>query len=144
MKLHRRQLLAVALAPVAPHAAATGEAMRHAIEAFAGGARIQSGRVQLEIAPLVENGNTVPVTVAFDSPMTAADHVKAIALFTPRNPQPEVAVFHFTPRSGRARVATRIRLATSQPLVAVAKLSDGSCWQTAVDVLVTLAACVEG
>lgn len=76
--------------------------------------------------------------------MTAADHVRAIALFTPRNPQPDVAVFHFTPRSGRARVATRMRLATSQTLVAVARLSDGSCWQSTVDVVVTLAACVEG
>jgi sulfur-oxidizing protein SoxY len=105
---------------------------------------VRNGRITIEIAELVENGNAVPVSVQVQSPMTAADHVQSLALFTERNPQPEVAVFHFSPRSGRARVDTRIRLATSQPLVAVAKMNDGSLWRHHVDVIVTLAACLEG
>ena len=124
-------------------ARAAPEAMRAAIDAFTGGAPLGSGRVGLEIAPLVENGNTVPVTVRVDSAMTEADHVRRIALFTERNPEPGVAVFHLGPRSGRAEVATRMRLATSQTVLAVAQMNDGSCWQAAADVIVTLAACVE-
>ena len=102
------------------------------------------GRVQLELPEMVENGNAVPTTVSVDSPMSAADHVVAIALFTGRNPLPEVAEFRLGPRAGRARVVTRIRLATSQKVVAAARMSDGSVWTRTMDVLVTLAACVEG
>jgi sulfur-oxidizing protein SoxY len=103
-----------------------------------------TGRVRLEIAPLVENGNAVPVAVRVESPMTAADHVREIAVFTERNPQLDVVRFHLGPHNGRAEVATRMRLATSQNVVALARLSDGSVWQHAVAVLVTLAACIEG
>ncbi len=117
---------------------------REALAALTGGVQPRAGRVVLEIAPLVDNGNTVPVTVSFDSPMTAADHVRRLALLTPRNPQPEVAVFTLGPASGRAQVATRMRLATSQTVLALAQTSDGTWWQTGVEVLVTLAACVEG
>jgi sulfur-oxidizing protein SoxY len=127
-------------------AQATPEAMRTAIAAFIGGAPLRDGRpglVTLDIAPLVENGNTVPVTVRVASPMTEADHVRRIALFTELNPEPGVAVFHLGPWSGRAEVATRMRLATSQTVVAVVQTSDGSCWRAAVEVIVTLAACVE-
>jgi sulfur-oxidizing protein SoxY len=119
-------------------------ALQTAMDAFTGGRKPDIGRVQLDIAPLVENGNTVPVAVRVDSAMTAADHVRRIALFTERNPQPEVAVFNLSLLSGRAEVATRMRLATSQRVVALAELQDGSCWQRTVDVVVTLAACVEG
>jgi len=125
-------------------AAATPQALREAIAAFTGGATARAGRVQIEIAELVENGNAVPVSIAVQSPMTEADHVRRIALFTERNPDPGVAIFHLTPRNGRARVATRMRLATSQQVVALAQMSDGTCWQATVDVVVTLAACVEG
>jgi sulfur-oxidizing protein SoxY len=76
--------------------------------------------------------------------MTAADHVVAIAVFNERNLQREVIKATLGPRAGKAQVATRIRLATSQKLVAVARLSDGSHWQQTVDVIVTLAACIEG
>jgi sulfur-oxidizing protein SoxY len=76
--------------------------------------------------------------------MTAADHVREIAVFTEKNPQLDVVRFHLGPANGRAEVATRIRLATSQHVVALARLSDGSVWQHSVDVLVTLAACIEG
>jgi len=100
--------------------------------------------VKLDIPPLVENGNAVPVSVAVESSMTEADHVRAIGLFNERNPQPHVLIAHIGPRAGRATFATRMRLATSQRLVAVAQMSDGSVWSETAEVVVTLAACVEG
>ncbi len=133
-------LLAVAIAPALRAAEPTLDA---AIRTWAGDATPHDGRVTLVIAELVENGNAVPVTVRVDSPMTAAEHVTEIALFNQRNPQREVARFQLGPHNGRAEVSTRIRLATSQRLVALARLSDGSVWQHQVDVLVTLAACIE-
>jgi sulfur-oxidizing protein SoxY len=104
---------------------------------------VREGKVVLDIAELIDNGNAVPVRISVASPMTAADHVAAIALFNERNPQREVITVRLGPRAGRAEVATRIRLATSQKLVAVARLSDGSCWARTVEVIVTLAACIE-
>lgn len=120
-----------------------GDQLDDAIRVWTGGAQVQSGRVKLDIAELVDNGNTVPISVSVDSPMTAADHVVAIAVFNQKNPQADVARFQLGPRAGRASVATRIRLATTQKLAAVARLSDGSYWQHTVDVIVTLAACIE-
>jgi sulfur-oxidizing protein SoxY len=144
--MDRRQLIfaGVALCGVAsrPAVAAAAE-LEAAVRDFTGGAAPRDGRVRLDVAPLVENGNTVPLTVSAESPMTAADHVSAIAVFNTRNPQRDVAIFHFTPRSGRATVSTRIRLATSQTLVAVARMSDGSYWTTQTSVIVTLAGCIE-
>lgn len=145
---HRRRFLAAgtglsAWLLVRPVAAAPDD-LAGAIAAFAGGAKVQTGKVTLEVSTLVDNGNTVPVTVKVDSPMTAADHVKAIALFNERNPQREVFKAVLGPRAGRAAVSTRIRLATTQKLVAIAQLSDGSFWSHTVDVVVTLAACIEG
>lgn len=125
-------------------ARATPQALEAAIAAFAEGRTPREGRVTLDVAPLIENGNVVPLTLRVASPMTADDHVRQIALFNERNPNTETAVFHLGPRNGRAVVSTRIRLATSQRLVALAKLNDGSVWQHGVDVIVTLAACVEG
>jgi sulfur-oxidizing protein SoxY len=144
----RRQLLAagaglVGWAVVRPAAAAPTE-LAAAIDAFAGGVPVRQGKVTLEVAALVDNGNNVPVTVSVDSPMTAADHVTAIALFNERNPERDVTRFQLTPRSGRASVSTGIRLATSQKLVAVARMSDGTFWSKAVEVVVVLAACIEG
>ena len=124
-------------------ARATPDAMEAAVRDFVGEADIRPGRVTLDVAPLVENGNSVPLTVSVDSPMTPTEFVRAIALFNEKNPQPHVAVSHLGPRSGRAFVATRIRLATSQRVLAVAELSDGSFWSDTADVIVTLAACVE-
>lgn len=145
--VQRRPLLLATLLPVLPvwpgQATATPEALAAAINAHTGGAPLRDGRIRIDIAELVENGNTVPLALQVDSPMTVADHVQTLAVFTEKNPQPEVAVFHFSPASGRARVSTRIRLATSQRLVAVARLSDGSHWRAQADVLVTLAACIE-
>jgi len=144
----RRALLQTALGlgasiVIRPAAGANAPSLETAIRVFASEAPVKVGRVLLDIAPLVENGNAVPVTVSVESPMTAADHVRRIAIFNELNPQRDVAVFTLGPRAGRAKVATRVRLATSQRLVAVAQLSDGTYWQHAVDVIVTLAACVE-
>ncbi|HSV53319.1 MAG TPA: SoxY-related AACIE arm protein [Burkholderiaceae bacterium] len=125
-------------------ATAAPDDLAGAIAGFAGGAPVRTGKVKLDIAELVDNGNTVPVTISVDSPMTSAEHVRAIAIFNERNPQREVAKFTLGPRAGRAVASTRIRLATSQKLVAVAQLSDGTYWSHTVDVVVTLAACIEG
>jgi sulfur-oxidizing protein SoxY len=130
-------------AGVCPLAQATPSEMQAAIAAFSGGVIPQSGSVRLVVPELVENGNSVPVSVKVDSPMTERDHVRRIALFSEKNPQPQVAVFHLGPRSGRAEVLTRIRLADSQRLVAIAELTDGRFVQTSVEVIVTLAACIE-
>ncbi|HZV63974.1 MAG TPA: SoxY-related AACIE arm protein [Telluria sp.] len=141
----RRRVLAGlgALALLRP-AAATPEAMAAAIKAFTGGAVPRTGKVALDVSLLVDNGNTVPITIRVDSPMTAGDHVAAIAVFNERNPETGVAVFTLGPRAGKAEVSTRIRMATSQKLVAVARMSDGSFWQHSAEVVVTLAACIEG
>ena len=124
-------------------ARATPAAMQEAIRKVVGASTVSPGRVKLEMPPLSENGNTVPLTVSVESPMTAADYVKAIHVFTELNPQPDVVSFRLGPRAGRARVATRIRLATTQTVVAVSELSDGSVWSDTVAVVVTLAACLE-
>jgi sulfur-oxidizing protein SoxY len=148
MRTSRRQLLLggaglLSVALVRP-ALATPDDMQAAIRAFIGEARPQQGRIHLEIPQLVENGNAAPVTVTVDSPMSEADHVKAIGLFNEKNPQPNVAVFHLGPRAGRARIETRMRLATSQTITALAMMSDGSVWSDTAQVIVTLAACIEG
>jgi len=123
---------------------APGKQMAEAIADFAQGKPVQPGRVKLDIAELVDNGNVVPVSVSVDSPMTLANHVQQIAIFNDRNPQRDVAVFTLGPRAGKAVVATRMRLSTSQKLSAVARMNDGSVWITTVDVIVVLAACIEG
>ena len=122
---------------------ATPAMLNNAIRNVVGEAQLRTGRVKLDIPPLVENGNTVPMTVSVASAMTADDHVKSIHVFNEKNPQPNIANFHLTPQAGRAQVATRIRLADTQKVVAIAKLSDGSFWSVSVDVIVTLAACTE-
>src|SRR5664279_3863093 len=108
------------------YAGATPASMASAIRQVTGEAAVQPGKVRLEVPPLVENGNTVPLTVSVTSPMTAADHVKSIYIFNEKNPQPNVVAIHIGPRAGRARVSTRIRLADTQTIVAIARMSDGS------------------
>jgi len=129
---------------VRPASAQDAAALAAAVAQFAGGQPIQKGRVKLEIASLVDNGNVVPMRVTVDSSMTASDRVTEIAVFNEKNPQRDVARFALGPRCGRADVATRIRLATSQKLVALARMGDGSIWSDTVDVIVVLAACIEG
>lgn len=123
---------------------ANADELAAAVASYAGGQKITPGKIKIEIAELVDNGNVVPITVKVDSPMTSANHVKAIAVFNEKNPQREVAKFTFGPRYGKSEVSTRIRLATTQKLVAVAQMSDGTFWSDTVEVIVTLAACLEG
>jgi sulfur-oxidizing protein SoxY len=122
---------------------ATPQEMQEAIRKIVGSAPVTKGRVKLELPPLSENGNTVPLTVSIESAMTPADHVRAIHVFTELNPQPEVVSFRLGPRAGRARVSTRIRLANTQTVTAIGELSDGSFWSATAAVVVTLAACLE-
>jgi sulfur-oxidizing protein SoxY len=124
-------------------AEATPAMLASAIRNLVGEAPVRTGKVKLDIPPLVENGNTVPMTVSVTSPMTADDHVKSIHVFNEKNPQPNIGNFYIGPAAGRAQVSTRIRLADSQKIVAIAQFSDGSFWSTSIDVVVTLAACTE-
>jgi sulfur-oxidizing protein SoxY len=117
--------------------------MEAAIRAFTGTAPISYGKVELVLPALVENGNSVPLTVNVAHWMEPNDYVKAIAIFNEKNPQPNVATFHLTPRAGRATVSTRIRLGDSQKITAIAQLSDGSFWSDEAEVIVTLPACAE-
>lgn len=122
---------------------ATPASMQAAIRQVVGEASVRPGKVAIDVPPIVENGNTVPLTVSVDSPMTAADHVKAIHVFNEKNPQPNVISVHLGPRAGRAAVSTRIRLADTQTIVVIAELSDGTFWSADAEVIVTIAACVE-
>jgi len=117
--------------------------MAEAIRKVVGTATPTEGRVKLDVPPLVENGNTVPLTVTVESPMTAADYVKAIHVFNEKNPQPNVLSARLGPLSGKAIVGTRIKLGDSQRIVAIAETSDGKFWIAGADVIVTLAACLE-
>jgi sulfur-oxidizing protein SoxY len=133
----------VGLGALSSASRATPAAMAEAVRKVAGAAPIREGRVKLDVPPLIDNGNAVPLSVVVESPMTAADHVKAIHVFAERNPLPNILSVHLGPRSGRARVATRVRLADTQNVLAVAQFSDGSFWSDRVHVVVTLSACLE-
>lgn len=133
-----------AFAQLPPNIAAERQAaLRAAIRKATNGAAVRAGKVTISIPPLIDNGNTVPISVIVDSPMTEADHVKAIHLFTEKNPQPYVLTAHLGPRAGRARVDTRARIADTGQVIAIAQLSDGSFWSDTVSVVVTLSACLE-
>jgi sulfur-oxidizing protein SoxY len=125
-------------------AGATPESMAEAISQTVGESEPKPGRVNLEAPQLAENGQSVRIQVSVDSPMTAEDHVKTITVFSEKNPIATVIRFHLGPRSGRARVATNIRLAASQRIIAVASMSDGTHWSGEANVVVTLAACLDG
>jgi sulfur-oxidizing protein SoxY len=133
--------LAVTVLPIA--AQATPETMAAAIKQVTGDAVVRPGRVTLDIPPLVENGNTVPLTVSVDSPMTEADHIRAIHVFNEKNPQPYVFDARLSPRNGKAVVSTRIKLADAQKVVAIAETSQGEFFSASADVIVTIAACIE-
>jgi sulfur-oxidizing protein SoxY len=118
-------------------------AFQEAIRKVTGDAPVNRGRVKLDLPPLIDNGNVVPLSVAVESPMTPADHVKAIYVFTEKNPQPNVIGVHLGPRAGRAHIATRARIADTGTVIAIAQMSDGSFWSDSVPVVVTLSACLE-
>jgi len=128
--------LGAAALALLPEARASEAAMRAAIRAWAG-RDPEVGPLKIDIAELVENGNAVPVRVV------ASEPVVGLALFTPLNPEPDVVHASFGAAVAKPEFATRMRLARSQRIVAVAKAADGRCWQTGMDVIVTLAACVE-
>lgn len=132
----KRRTLLLALAPLA--AAATPAELEAARRRFVGERPLAEGRLNIEIAPLVENGNAVPVRLWVDG------RARRLALLAEGNPLPEIIECQLGDACHRAELSTRIRLASSQRLLALAELTDGSCWQRGVEVIVTLAACVEG
>lgn len=146
MRPSRREFLigsaGIGMASALP-ASATPAMLEEAIRNVIGEANLQTGKITLEVPPLVENGNTVPVTIIVDSPMSEAEHVKAIHVINEKNPQPHVISITLGPRAGKARIATRIKLADTQRIVGIAEMSDGSFWTGEASVIVTIAACVE-
>ena len=138
-----RGAASAALLVISPAARATTAEMEEAIRAFTKGAPVVQGGVKVDIPILLESGNSVPAVVSVDSPMTTADHVVKVALFNEKNPLPQIAIFTFGPKSGRAWVSTRIRLSDSQKVIAVAQMSDGGFRMGAIEVIVTLPACAE-
>lgn len=99
------------------------------------------GRIHLALPQIAESGNHVPLRLRVDSPMTTADHVRAIHVVGERNPRPWVASFRFGPQSGVADVEMRLRLRDSQTVTAYAQMSDGSCWMQSTRVTVIVGAC---
>jgi sulfur-oxidizing protein SoxY len=143
----RRQLLGASAALIGsvfvrPLMAAPAT-LESVISEFSRGAKVIPAKVKFEIAELIDNGNAVPITVSVESPMTDANHVVAIAVFNEKNPQREVIKTKLTPLAGRAQISARIRLATSQKLTAIAEMNDGTFYAQTVEVVVTLAACIE-
>jgi sulfur-oxidizing protein SoxY len=147
----RRQFLIVALtAPAAanaqidPNLAANRRAaFQAALKKIVGDSPVRKGRVKLTLPPLIDNGNSVPLSVAVESPMNDSDHVKAIHVLTEKNPLPDVVGIVLGPRAGRAAFSTRVRLADTQTVTAIAQMSDGSFWSDGAEVVVTLSACLE-
>ena len=140
MTLPRRRFVLFAACAAASPAVATPSEVAALIQAVVGDAPLKDGLIHLDLPVMVENGNAVAMSVSVADPPSP---VEAIHVFAEGNPLPRVAVFRFGPRSGAPRVATRMRLATSQTVIAIAKLRDGTCWRDSVDLLVTLAACIE-
>ncbi len=148
--LPRRQFLAglvgsllLPLLNVRP-ALAVPEKLTPFIRKATGGVLPKTGRVKLTLPPLAESGHSVPLKVRVESPMTAEVYVKSIHIFSEKNPQPVIARFYLGPRTGRAEVSTRVRLAGTQQVIAVAIMNDGSSWLATAEVVVTAAACIEG
>jgi sulfur-oxidizing protein SoxY len=131
--------LVVPLASIRP-VRATPVEVAALIAQLVGNGELHDGRVKLDLPVMVENGNSVGMTVSVDAPVA---QVRSIDVFAEGNPLPHVLRVRFGPHAGAPRIATRIRLATSQTVIAVARLADGSCWRDSVDLLVTLAACIE-
>ena len=133
-----------ARAQLDPNLAANRKAaFQEALRRIVGDTQVRRGRVKLQLPPLIDNGNSVPLSVAVESPMTEADHVRAIHVLTEKNPLPDVVSVRLGPRAGRATLATRVRLADTQSVTAIAQMSDGSFWSDSAEVVVTLSACLE-
>lgn len=121
-------------------AGATPETAKALLRTLAEG-EAKEGRISIRAPEIAENGNAVPVTVSVDSPMTDKDHVKAIHVVADGNPNPGVASFALTPLSGKAEVQIRVRMASTQKIVAVAQMADGSLWTAAREIKVTIGGC---
>ncbi len=143
--MKRRHFLAgIGAAALAPRRArGQASSVDELVRVATRGAPARKGRVKLELPVLADNGNSVTMKVSVESPMSAADHVKSIRLLSERNPVQEMAAFHLGPRAGRAEIVSRVRLAGSQNVVAVAEMSDGSFWFDVANVIVTLSACLD-
>jgi sulfur-oxidizing protein SoxY len=115
-----------------------------AVEILTKGAPVMRGRVTLSMPSIAENGLSIFTTVEVESPMSDSDYVKAVHLFSEKNPIPRVASFYFTPAMAAARVSTNIRLSASQKVTAIAVMSDGSLWSGERSIVVTIAACIDG
>ena len=149
MKLTRRQTLglaggAAALAvsgfQVTP-AFAMAEASTKLIMEFTGGKEPTAGKITLTAPEIAENGNTVPISVSVESAMSGDDLVESVMLIADGNPNPAVGTFHYTEMSGNASATTRIRLAKTQDVVAIAKMKDGSVFWDTKQVKVTIGGC---
>ncbi len=112
-----------------------------AIKSVTGDASPAEGRIELTLPQIAENGNTVPIEISVDSPMSDADYVKSVHVFADGNPNPNVATYHFTPANGAARFAARIRLAKTQNVIAVAEMSNGDLYMAKSEVKVTIGGC---
>lgn len=122
---------------------ATQEAVQQAIRQLIGTREPQAGGMTIRLPKIAETGNSVPLTVAVDSPMTAEEHVLRIHVCVEGNPEPVAATYHLGPRAGKAEISTRIRLARSQTVLALAEMSDRTVRSAAASIVVTLGACVE-
>jgi len=131
--------IAIALRPL--DAAATPDVLRRRLGELLKGGEAKSGRVKIAAPEVAENGNTVPVTVSVESPMTETDHVTAIHVLAERNPQPGVLSAALSPLSGKAELSFRMRLSESQTIMVVAQMSDGSAWSATRQVIVTIGGC---
>lgn len=114
-----------------------------ALRAITDGREPQPGRIELDLPKIAETGNSVPLTVTVESPMTPEDHVARVHLLSQGNPRPNVATFHLGPRAGRAEVGTRLRLTRTQKVIGLAELGDGSLWSDEAYIVVTLGACID-
>ena len=145
MAVDRRQVLALGASAVAfaaslaPAQAANDSA--DLIKKFTGGKAPTEGKVKLDLPEIAENGNTVPMTVSVESPMTEQSHVTDVLIVGDGNPNGGMATFHFSPASGVAEANTRIRLAATQNITAVARMNDGSFFTVSKQVKVTIGGC---
>ncbi len=145
-QLSRREILAtgagaLAVAAFGIDGAQAANNAQDLVKTFTGGKAATEGKVKLDLPEIAENGNTVPMTVSVESPMTDASHVSDVLVVADGNPNGGVVTFHFTPASGVAEANTRIRLAQTQNIIAVAKMNDGSFFTTTKQVKVTIGGC---
>jgi len=139
----RREFLVGLAGSLALPALAQEEMLDPLAAKVAKGAPVKKGKVTVTLPQLADNGNSVPIRIVVDSPMTEADHVKSIHLYSERNPVSNMANFYLGPRAGKAEIDSRVRLAGSQKVTAVAALSDGTFWYDAASIVVTLSACLD-